>query len=345
MGFPHGSPCVVRAWDPTSVDRNLNERYRQMRHRFLDLPPDAKCTRCRGTATIRMPGHHANFCAECFILFFERAVSRAMDLFRLSAAVPVMVAVSGGKDSLALWDVLHGLGYMTRGLHLDLGIDGFSQVSSDAVESFAAQRGLPLATYSLKDVFGYTLPQIRHGTRRKICGVCGFLKRQLLNRLTIREGFRTLALGHNLDDEAGRLLGNIVRHRSQYFEKQYPLLPSNHQQIPTKLKPLYRVDAREITIYCRIKGIKPTEVPCPLSRGATSHMFKEALDLLESKMPGTKRDFLFSYLDRRHPPGADSDFAVCRGCGEPAYEDVCSVCNLRSRLEEVDPDKPQNGIC
>ena len=310
------------------------EEHNHMQKRYHELPPEAKCTRCRGTATIRMPGHHANFCAQCFVLFFERAVSRAMHLFGLPRTVPLMVAVSGGKDSLALWDVLHNLGYVTRGLHLDVGIDGFSEASAAAVESFAVQRGLPVVTYSLKEVFGYALPQIRARTRRKICSVCGFLKRQLLNRLTIREGFRALALGHNLDDEAGRLLGNIVRHRSQYFEKQYPLLPSTHNRIPTKLKPLYRVDAREIRTYCRLKGIRPLEESCPLSRGATSHMFKEALDLLETKMPGTKRDFLFSYVDRRDPPAAHSDFAVCRGCGEPAYEDLCSVCNLRNRLSE-----------
>ncbi len=307
------------------------------------MPPGAKCTRCRATATIRMLGHHANFCTGCFIVFFERAVSRAMDLFRLPASVPIMVAVSGGKDSLALWNVLNDLGYTVRGIHIDLGIDGFSKSSLDAVKSFAAQRELPLAIHPLKDVFGYTLPQIRHKTRRKICGVCGFLKRQLLNRLTIQEGFRALATGHNLDDEAGRLLGNIVRNRSQYFGKQYPLLPSNHQRIPTKLKPLYRVDAREISIYCQVKGITPIGESCPLSRGATSHMFKEALNLLESKMPGTKRDFLFSYVDRRHPPEADSDFAVCRGCGEPTYEDVCSVCNLLKKLDDGRSDKPQDG--
>ena len=34
----------------------------------------------------------------------------------------MLVAVSGGKDSLALWDVLIELGYQTTGLHLSLGI-------------------------------------------------------------------------------------------------------------------------------------------------------------------------------------------------------------------------------
>ncbi|NTU48814.1 MAG: hypothetical protein HGA84_07405, partial [Syntrophobacteraceae bacterium] len=243
---------------------------------------------------------------------------------------------------------LQDLGYPTRGIHIHLGIDEFSDASEEAVRIFAEQRGLPFTTHSLKQVFGYALPEIKQRTRRKICGVCGFLKRQLLNRLTIREGYQTLALGHNLDDEAGRLLGNMVRHRSQYFEKQYPFLPSSHPRIPAKLKPLYRLEAHEIRTYCHLTGIAHLATPCPFSRGATSHTFKEALDFLEGRMPGTKRDFLFSYLEGRNVPRADADFAVCRKCGEPAYEDVCSVCNLTDRLSgKTGPDNcrsPQGGF-
>ena len=109
------------------------------------------------------------------------------------------------------------------------------------------------------------------------------------------------------------MLGNIVRHRRQFFEKQYPYLPSNHPRLPVKLKPLYRLDAREIRTYCRIKEIIPLAAKCPHSRGATSHAYQEALELLESKMPGTKRDFLFSYIDSRKPPRAH------RGTSAPAH--------------------------
>lgn len=302
--------------------------------RYGELPLEAKCTRCKGTATIRMASHHANFCPPCFLRYFQTAVQRAMKTLGIQEPGPLMVAVSGGKDSLALWAILNELGYETRGLHLNLGIDGFSHSSEEAVRAFARERQLPLSIHSLKETFGYTLPEIKGRTRRKICGVCGFLKRQFMNRLTVREGFRYLALGHNLDDEAGRLLGNIVRHRTQYFAKQYPLLPSRHEKVPTRLKPLYRLEAHEIVTFCRLASIKPCEDPCPLSGGATSHVFKEALDFLEAKMPGTKRDFLFSYVDRRPPPPAHPDFGTCRRCGEAAYETICSVCSLLERLEK-----------
>ncbi|MDY6908540.1 MAG: ATP-binding protein [Thermodesulfobacteriota bacterium] len=305
-------------------------------HRPPKLSRGAKCTRCRGQAVISLPSHHALFCPDCYLRFFQNAVRRAMKQSAVHPETPLLVAVSGGKDSLAAWSVLHEMGYRTRGLHVDLGIEGFSEASADAIERFAAPRGLAWSRYALEDLIDFSIPEIRRRTRRKICSVCGLLKRQLLNRLTVREGFGVLVTGHNLDDEAGRLLGNLVRHRTEYLEKQSPFLPSTHPRLPVKIKPLYRVEAHEIRIYCELSGIEPLQASCPLSRGATSHVFKEALAFLEMKMPGTKRDFLFTYLERNHPAKAAEAFGTCRECGEPCYESLCSVCNFLGQLKDRD---------
>jgi len=45
--------------------------------------------------------------------------------------------VSGGKDSLALWDVLSELGYRATGLHLSLGIGEYSEHSARMTAEFA----------------------------------------------------------------------------------------------------------------------------------------------------------------------------------------------------------------
>ncbi|MBW1989922.1 MAG: hypothetical protein JRI97_10310, partial [Deltaproteobacteria bacterium] len=41
------------------------------------VPRAGKCTRCKAPAVARFPSHNARFCADCFILFFKNAVSRA----------------------------------------------------------------------------------------------------------------------------------------------------------------------------------------------------------------------------------------------------------------------------
>ena len=299
------------------------------------LPEAAKCKRCKGRGEIRLPSHNTLFCRDCFIGFCETAVTRAMEKFGISKETLLMVAVSGGKDSLALWDLLNKLGYRTRGLHINLGIEDFSDESVSAVNDFASAGNLPWAHYSLKEFFGWTVPEIRERTRRSICSLCGTVKRRMLNQLTVKEGCQVLVTGHNLDDEAGRMLGNILRNRTQYFEKQYPCLPAAGPRMPAKAKPLYRLESWELRAYCHFASIRPHAAKCPLSRGATSHIVKEALDFLEAKMPGTKRDFLFSHLRNRRPPEPDQSMRFCERCGEPAYLAVCSVCNLHEHLEEI----------
>ena len=308
---------------------------KDMAQTFTELPPKSKCSRCRGRARIGLPAHNARFCPDCYLQFFANAVRRGLKRMRIPREEPLLVAVSGGKDSLAVWDILSELGYATHGLHINLGIEGFSEASREAVASHARAGGLSWSEYSLEQEFGYSLPRINKRFRSKICSVCGRLKRQYLNRLAIRENCHSVVTGHNLDDEAGRLLGNLLGNRPEFVRKQSPYLPAPHPLIPAKLKPLYRLEISEIRIYCELRGINPAEANCPLSQGATSHTFKDALNMVEQRMPGTKRQFLFSHIrSRKEEIEKGADFGECRYCGHPAYEDVCGVCSLWAQMEK-----------
>jgi tRNA-5-methyluridine54 2-sulfurtransferase len=71
-----------------------------------------KCRKCGGTATIELRRHNAAFCADDFVEFFRNQVREAIRRHRMfTREERVLVAVSGGKDSLALWDVLIDEGY------------------------------------------------------------------------------------------------------------------------------------------------------------------------------------------------------------------------------------------
>ena len=50
----------------------------------------------------------------------------------------VLVAVSGGKDSLGLWHLLRALGYDADGLYVGLGIGEYSGESGAYARAFAA---------------------------------------------------------------------------------------------------------------------------------------------------------------------------------------------------------------
>src|SRR5215203_406393 len=100
-----------------------------------------KCTRCREEAWVEVRRHNAAYCGDCFQRFFRDQVERAIGHDKMfSHEDQILVAVSGGKDSLALWDVLLDLGYDADGLYIDLGIGEYSGRSRVMSEQFAAAR-------------------------------------------------------------------------------------------------------------------------------------------------------------------------------------------------------------
>src|SRR5262249_48092442 len=134
-----------------------------------------KCTRCRAKAEVHLRAHNAGFCRPCYLGFFQRQVERAITGHRMCTTDErVLVAVSGGRDSLALWDVLIELGYRTTGLYLAQGIGGYSDRSRHKVEAFATARALPLRVVELAaEGPGLAVPDVAAVTRRSACSACG----------------------------------------------------------------------------------------------------------------------------------------------------------------------------
>jgi tRNA(Ile)-lysidine synthase TilS/MesJ len=203
----------------------------------------------------------------------------------------VLVAVSGGKDSLALWDVLIDEGYRTTGLYLDLGIFDYSVESRAKCEAFAAARGVPLLVRRVADEVGAPVPVIKQVTRRPPCSGCGLSKRYLMNRVALDEGLPVVATGHNLDDEAATLFGSVMHWRTEALPRQSPALPSTHPKLVRRVKPLFRLSERETAAYAFVRKIDYIVEECPFAVGATSIAHKETLNRMEDASPGAKHNF------------------------------------------------------
>ena len=138
----------------------------------------------------------------------------------------MLVAVSGGKDSLALWDLLRALEIPADGLYLGLGIGEYSDESGRYARAFAGASDLVLHEVDLRAEYGYDVPGAAAATRRAPCGACGLSKRHLFNQVALDRGYDVVATGHNLDDEAAVLLGNVLHWEVGYLGRQYPVLPA-----------------------------------------------------------------------------------------------------------------------
>lgn len=298
-----------------------------------------KCKRCGEKAMVELRRHNSAFCRPCFLHFFREQVKRAIDHeSMLDVTDRVLIAVSGGKDSLALWDVLIELGYDTTGYHIVLWTDDDYAPESLAIsQAFADERSVKLIRYDLREEHGFAIPDLPRTTRRPTCGACGLTKRHLISKAAYDLGFDVVAIGHNLDDEAAVLLGNVLRWEEDYLARQAPVLPASQDGFVKKVKPLYRLSEKETASYAFLRGIDYQVEECPLVGGNTQMRYKEALDLLERRSPGIKASFYHGFLERakhRFDHAEPVTLHACASCGMPTPGDVCAFCKMTNIHEE-----------
>jgi tRNA-5-methyluridine54 2-sulfurtransferase len=302
-----------------------------------------KCRVCREPAVIDLPHHNANFCPQHFIRLCHDQVARAIkDHQMIEPGNRCLVAVSGGKDSLAIWDILLALGYQADGLYVGLGIGDYSDVSGTYAQEFARSRGLKLITVDMRDEHGFDIPTAAWATRRVACSACGTSKRHVFDKAAIDGGYDVLVTGHNLDDEAAVLFGNTLRWEVEYLARQQPVL-RERDGFPRKVKPLIRLGEREMAAYCIVKGIDYQVDECPMAAGNKHIGFKEALNAIEEKSPGTKSVFYHGFLARVGPQLSPTTVAergellACERCGSPTTSDLCAFCRIAEKASAHEP--------
>src|SRR5438093_9431083 len=251
-----------------------------------------------------------------------------------------LVAISGGKDSLALWHALTRLGYQADGMYIRLGIGDYSRRSQEKSEAFAAGHGLRLHQVDLREDHGFVVPDLLDTRSGKPCAACGTVKRYHFNKVAADLGYDVVATGHNLDDEAATLFGNVVHWNTDYLGRQGPVLPSTHSGLVRKVKPLYRLSERETAAYSIIERIDYILEECPMARGAKSLEYKDMLNRLEESQPGAKYQFLVGYLKQGrasiNTAGFDqgTDLKECVRCGQPTTGELCAYCKMADRGRE-----------
>ncbi len=302
-----------------------------------------KCSKCGGVAAINLGQHRLRLCAPHFVEWFVTMTQRTIEKYEMfGPADRVLVAVSGGKDSLALWDVLLELGYQAEGVYIRLGIDegiGYSEKSLEMCHKFIAEHrpGAELRVVDLGTEYGKTVPWLartKHRGQGKPCSVCGLVKRHVMNRVAREGEFAAIATGHNMDDEVAVLMQNTLHWQAGYLARQAPVL-EERDGLARKVKPFVRIYEREAAAYSLIKGIDYIYDECPFARGSTTNFYKELLNQLELRSPGAKQQFYLQFLQARDtgrvqfPHVAEIEMQPCTRCGQPTTAgELCAFCRL-----------------
>ena len=290
-----------------------------------------------------MRQHRLALCKEHYLEWLPEQAQRFIKKYHMfTPDNRLLVAVSGGKDSLALWDVLWRLGYQADGLYINLGIDGglsYSSQSQEYARQFAAERKLNLIVEDVKGKFGESIPEITARTKRgqdKTCSVCGLVKRHIFNRAAREKDYDVILTAHNLDDETAVLLANTLDWTLERLSRGLPVLPAA-PGFAAKAKPFCRFYERETAAYAFLRGIEYIREECPFSVGSKQLYFKEHLNNWEDEMPGTKLRFYLNYLsaiqagafpDRQESGQVLAD-RRCPTCGQPTTTGgLCAFCRL-----------------
>ncbi|MBU0609876.1 MAG: hypothetical protein KKI08_18475, partial [Armatimonadetes bacterium] len=109
----------------------------------------------------------------------------------------------------ALWSLRWRLNLHLSALHIHMGLGDYSDLSLAAVTELTDRLGVPLVVERVED-FGVRIQPV--GTFA-LCSVCGAVRRALMDRAGLREGWEAVATGHTLDDWLQQMLKRLLTGR------------------------------------------------------------------------------------------------------------------------------------
>jgi len=251
----------------------------------------------------------------------------------------IMVAVSGGKDSVTL---LHILTKIERAfpeaevcaVTVDEGIKGYRDEALKVAAKNCRKLGIEHVVVSFKEMYGYKLDEIvamAQGKELTPCSYCGVLRRRALNVAAREADADKLATAHNLDDEVQTIILNIIHGDAPRIARVKPVLDEAHPRLIRRIKPLCEVPEREIALYAYLKKIELQSVPCPYARTALRSDIRTMLNRMEEKHPGIK--FTISKSIEKIRPALEAaakeaEIKDCKMCGEPTVGEICKPCQM-----------------
>ncbi|MCK5833740.1 tRNA 2-thiocytidine(32) synthetase TtcA [bacterium] len=219
-----------------------------------------------------------------------RSVKKAVGMFHLfEDGDRVLIAVSGGKDSLVLLDIFREKSpWWARTVEfIPVFIDsGFSEKNDEFLDlkEFSLMRGMELYVVECK-----TIAKISFGNDRpqNPCFICSRLRRKALIETADKLGANKIALGHHRDDVLATFLINA------FYGRQIAAIRPNQSLFSGKfhlIRPLFLARETQIRAYADAFSFPDLSRKCSLDGNTKRDYIKKLLDELECDNPGLKRD-------------------------------------------------------
>ncbi len=308
----------------------------------------AMCTLCKKKEAVFMRRYSGEkLCGRCFCKSIENKVRGTISKYEMfEPKDKIMVAVSGGKDSVTLLHILTKIekafpDAALSAVTVDEGIKGYRDEALKVAKKNCQKLGVEHVVTSFKEMYGYTLDEIVNMIQEKKekgltpCSYCGVLRRRALNTAAREAGVDKLATAHSLDDETQTMLLNIIHGDALRIARAKPVLTVIHPKLVQRVKPVCEVPEKEIAFYAYLRRIEFQSIPCPYAQTALRNDLRTMLNRLEEKHAGTKFA-VFRSVERIRPAleamAEEAKLQNCRICGEPTVGELCKPCQMLQEL-------------
>lgn len=299
------------------------------------------CRYCSNQAVYSRKYSGENLCSECFSQSIERKTAKTISKYKMIRNNDlVAVAVSGGKDSLAMLNVLHKMlknhNFRIEVITIDEGIPGYRNEALEIVKDFCSTLDVKYHIYSYKQLFDLTLDEsltLRNDEKLSSCSICGTMRRRAIDYAAKDIGASVIATAHNLDDTLQTFLINML---SGDTTKVGWMDPDTSKNTIRKIKPFCEIYESEIVFYAFTNKLPFQTEPCPHMNEGIRTKIREFLNSLEVEHSGIKNSLYQSVLkiSQTLKESSIKNKLKCSVCGSECTGQICSVCKLVLKLKE-----------
>ncbi len=326
-----------------------------------------QCDSCDKPAILEQAYSGRILCGKHLAKSVRKKISRELRkqlTLRKGSHTTVLVAVSGGKDSAVLLDVLVDLLGQRRDVTIvagtvDEGIEGYRPPSIECAASLCERLGVPHEVVTYPELSFLEMDEVvnrlpmavskDNNAPRMACAYCGVFRRQGINHLAEKVGADVVALGHNLDDMAQTVLMNLSNGDLERTLRLAPHTSTPVQGLAPRIVPLRWVPEQEVHLYALHRELPLHHEECPNARGALRWRHRDMVAKMEADVPGTRHglvkmaDQVKALRDEvvalgggggRPPPPQP-----CSRCGNMTSGEQCKACDMRDLLMDEDHSK------
>lgn len=203
-----------------------------------------------------------------------------VDYHLLSDDDHILVALSGGKDSLMLVRLLAERARIFKPrISIEAAHVIMDNIPYESDKTYLQEycNGLGVKLHILHSRFDESTDK-----RKTKCFLCAWNRRKALFEFAEANGFNKIALGHHMDDFLTTLLMNMTFDGA--FAAMSPILPLQHYPLAI-IRPMCLVEERLIITLAEALGLQKQKVKCPYEQATNRSTMNALLHQLEEINP------------------------------------------------------------